>query len=81
VLLVVNPRPEPQLLPKLNAFKLIFKVLDITPILEYNSMYARDAACEWLKKVKEYFHYITLITRHDPSQAKKLVIILQKLTG
>jgi hypothetical protein len=61
MLLTINPRPEPQPLPELNAFKLIFKVSDIAPIPEYNGMYARDAACEWLKKVKEYFHYITLI--------------------
>jgi hypothetical protein len=77
----VNPGPEPQPLPEPNAFKLIFKVLDIAPIPEYNSMYARDAAREWLKKVEEYFHHVTLITRRDPSQAKKLAIILQKLIG
>jgi hypothetical protein len=81
VLLTTNPEPEPQPLTKLNAFKLIFKVSDIAPIPEYNSTYARDAACKWLKKVEEYFHYITLITQHDPLQAEKLTIILQKLTG
>jgi hypothetical protein len=81
VLLTVNPKPEPQLLTKPNAFKPIFKVSDIAPILEYNSIYARDAAHEWLKKVEEYFHHVTLITRRDPSQAEKLVIILQKLIG
>jgi hypothetical protein len=46
VLLAANPKPEPQPLTKLNAFKLIFKVSDIAPIPEYNSTYARDAACE-----------------------------------
>jgi hypothetical protein len=55
--------------------------LDIAPIPEYNSIYTRDAACEWLKKVKEYFHHVTLITQHNPSQAEKLAIILQKLIG
>jgi hypothetical protein len=79
--LAANPRPEPQPLTELNAFKLIFKVLDIAPIPEYNSIYARDAACEWLKKVEEYFHYITLIMQCDPLQAEKLIIILQKLMG
>jgi hypothetical protein len=39
-------------------------------------MYARDAAYEWLKKVKEYFHHITLIMQCDPLQAEKLIIIL-----
>jgi hypothetical protein len=81
VLLTTNPEPEPQPLTELNTFKLIFKVLDIMPIPEYNSTYTRDTACEWLKKVKEYFYYITLITQCNPSQAEKLIIILQKLTG
>jgi hypothetical protein len=79
--LTINPKPESQPLTKLNAFKPIFKVSDITLIPEYNSIYARDAAREWLKKVEEYFHHITLITWRNPSQAEKLTIILQKLTG
>jgi hypothetical protein len=81
VLLAVNPKPEPWPLTEPNAFKPIFKVSDIAPIPKYNSTYARDAAHEWLKKVEEYFHHITLITRRDPSQAEKLAIILQKLIG
>jgi hypothetical protein len=66
VLLATNPELEPQLLTKPNAFKLIFKVSDIAPIPEYNSIYARDVAREWLKKVEEYFHHITLITWCNP---------------